>query len=148
MQDRHGPQRTGRFQVEIDDVPIEGWREVDLPSQTTEVGEYREGDDPDHEKKLWGQTRLGTLTMERGVQPGDTRIWDWSQNVAQGRVDEGRKELAIILLDEEGQPQIRWEFTNAWIQHYEPPKLDASADGEIPMERIVVAFDRMTREEL
>ena len=63
-----------------------------------------------------------------------------------GNLDEGRKELAVVLMDEEGADQIRWEFENAWVKDYEPPVLDASADGDVATESITVAFDMMTRE--
>ena len=148
MTDRHGPQRTGRFEVEIDDVPVPGWRTVTLPGSQTEEGEYREGDDPDYEKKLWGQTTYDDIEMERGVQPDDTDIYEWRMDVIQGRLDEGRRELAIILQDEEGDGQVRWEFENAWPKAYDPPDLDASADGEVAMESVTVAFDTMKREEM
>ena len=148
MPDRHGPVRTGRFRVEIDEVEVPGWRSVTIPSSSTEQGEYREGNEPDYEKKLWGQTTFDDLEMERGVQPGDTAIFDWRQDVIEGRVDNGRKEIAVTLMDEEGQAQIRWEFTNAWIKDYDPPDLDASADGDVATESITVAFDKMVRAEV
>ena len=140
--------RTGRFKVEIDEVEVPGWRTVTIPGSSTEEGQYREGDEPDYEKKLWGQTTFDDLEMERGVQPGDTRIYDWRQDIIEGRVDEGRKELAVVLLDEEGEDQIRWEFVNAWVKDYDPPELDASADGDVATESISVAFDKMKREEV
>lgn len=144
MPDRHGPMRTGRFTVEIDDVEVEGWREVTIPGSATEEGQYRDGDDPDYEKKLWGQTTWDDLEMERGVQPGDSRIYDWREEVIQGRVDEGRKEVTITLLDEAGEPLIRWGFQNAWLKAYDPPTLDASGDSDVATENVTVSFDGMT----
>jgi phage tail-like protein len=145
MTDRHGPMKTGRFKVTIDDVEVPGWRTVTIPSRSTEQGEYREGNEPDYEKKTWGQTTFDDLEMERGVKPGDTTIHDWHQAVAEGRVDEGRKSVAVILQDEEGEPQTRWEFQEAWVKEYSPPDLDASADGDVATESITVAFDKMMR---
>jgi len=138
--------RTGRFKVEIDDVEVPGWRSVTIPSSSTEAGEYREGDEPDWEKKIWGQTTFDDLEMERGVQPDDSRIFDWREQVRMGNLDEGRKEVAVVLMDEEGRSQIRWEFQGAWIKEYHPPELDASADGDVATESVVVAFDKMVRE--
>ena len=147
MVDRHGPTHIARAEVEIDGELVEGWSEIELPSQTTEEGEYREGDDADYEKKIWGQTTFGTLTMERAIQSDDTKIWDWSQAVVQGNVGEARKEVEITFQDGEGEPLVRWGFTEAWIQHYDPPGLDSTADDDMATERIVVAFDKMIREE-
>ncbi len=147
MPDRHGPMRTGRFKVEINDVEVPGWRSVTIPSRTTEQGEYREGNAPEYEKKIWGQTTFEDLEMERGVQPGDSQLFDWHESVRQGQVEQGRKSIAVVLMDEEGEPQIRWEFTSAWIKEYNPPELDASADGDVATESITVAYDKMVREE-
>ncbi len=72
--------------------------------------EYREGHDPDHEKKTWGQPSFDDLEMERGVKPGDTKLHDWFEDIRAGSVDEGRKELAVKLLDEEGEMQLQWEI--------------------------------------
>lgn len=145
MPDRHGPMRTGRFKVEIDDVEVPGWRSVTIPSRTTEQGEYREGNAPEYEKKIWGQTTFEDLEMERGVQPDDTALFDWHESVRQGQVENGRKSVAVVLMDEEGESQIRWEFTEAWIKEYSPPELDASADGDVAIESITVAYDKMVR---
>ena len=148
MADRHGPQLAGRFKVEIDGVEVPGWQRVDLPSSHTERGEYREGDDPDWEQQLWGQTTFSPLSMVRGVQPGDTQVFDWRETIRMGDVDEGRKTVEVTLMDEEGEDQIRWKFENAWITDYDPPTLDAAADGEILTERIVLDFESESREEL
>lgn len=142
MTDRHGPVRTGRFKVEVDDVEIPGWRYVTIPSSSTEAGEYREGGEPDWEKKIWGQTTFDDLEMERGIKPGDSALYDWREAVRMGDVDDGRKDVRITLLDEEGSPQIRWEFQDAWIRDYEPPTLDAGAN-DVSTETATFAFDTM-----
>lgn len=151
--DRHGPMRTGRFKVEIDDVEISGWRSVTIPSSTGDGTAQVIHFDHVHEQDLWEQTEFDDLEndshirMERGVQPGDTRIFDWREEVRLGELDDGGHEVAIVPMDEEGEPQIRWEFQSAWIKDYDPPELDADADGDVATESITVAFDKMVREE-
>jgi len=49
-------------------------------------------------------------------------------------------------MDEEGETLIRWRFEGAWLKEYDPPDLDATADGAIATESITVAFDGMTTE--
>ena len=147
MADRHGPMRTGRFQVEFDGLEVAGWREVSIPASRTEMGEYDEGGDPDQRKKVWGETTFEDLEMERGVQPSDTRVYDWREDIRNGNLDDGLKEVSVILQDEEGQAQLRWEFHDAWIKYYDPPDLEAGADGEVAVERITLGFDSMDRVE-
>lgn len=138
--------RTGRFVVEIDGVQVDGFRTIDLPSRGTELVEYQEGDDTD--RTLWGQTSFDDLEMERGLAAAETQLIDWRRTVERGQTDEARKEIAVKIQDEEGQAQIRWEFTNAWPKNYYPPTLDATADGEVATESVTIVFDEMIREEL
>ncbi|PAU83306.1 cysteine protease [Halorubrum salipaludis] len=149
---RHDALRTGRFEVELDGEAVSGWQTVTIPSRSTEQDEYREGNDADYEKKVWGQTTFDDLEMERGLQREDVnRLYDWHEAVRAGKADEGRKEIAVKLLDGRGgnpEPLLEWRFEEAWIKEYSPPELDASADGDVATESITVAFDRMVREEI
>jgi phage tail-like protein len=150
MPDRHGPLRTSRFKLELDDVTVEGFQRVEIPSQTTQQVEYREGTDPDHHKKLWGRTQYEDLTMERGVKADDMVLYDWRKKVTEGNLEEARKNIAVILLDEMGESQIRWEFTKAWPKKYTPPTLEADAgggQGNVATETVVVTYDEMKRTE-
>jgi phage tail-like protein len=148
MADRHGPLRTGRFKVEIDGVQTSGFKHIDIPSQSTKQVEYREGKDADHHRKLWGQSEYEDLKMERGVKKGDTTLFDWRKKVTQGKMEEARKNIAIVLQDEVGEAQIRWEFTNGWPKRYDPPTLDTSSgggQGDVATESVVITYDEMKR---
>jgi phage tail-like protein len=140
---QHGPMRTGRFIVKIDDVEVPGWHSVAIPGRSTEQDEYRE----ENGETDWGQTSFDDLEMERGVKPNDTTLYDWAEAVRQGDVEEGRKEIAVVLLDENGETQAEWELQEAWITAYDPPELDAGADGDVATESITVAYDKMERKE-
>jgi len=146
MVDRHGPMKTGLFEVTIDEVEVPGWKTVTIPSISVEEGEYREGNDAKEEKKLWGQVSFDDLEMERGVKPGDTKLHDWFEEVRNGNADSARKEISVKMQDEEGEPKVQFRFTDAWITEHDPP--DLSADGDVATESITVAFDRMVREEV
>ena len=139
LTDRHGPMRTG-FTVEVDGREIEGFRSVTIPSSSTQTADS--GDDGE----------LGDLEMEREVgkvDPHLSMLWEWHMAAVEGRVDEARKEIAVTMLDEEGEPQIRWEFEAAWVGDYDPPDLDASADGDVATESVTISgFNRMVREEV
>lgn len=148
MADRHGPLRTGRFVVEVGGVEVSGFQVVDLPARSTKVQEYREGSDSDRQRKLTGQTEYEDLTMVRGARKDDASLYDWRKAIEQGKMEEGRKDLAVVLQDENGEEAIRWEFTNAWPKRYEPPTLDATAEGGgVATESVTVVFDEMQRPE-
>jgi len=142
----HGPMRTGHFIVELDGEELAGASSVTIPGISVEQDEYRETDTPNEE--LWGRTTFDDLEMERGVKPGDTKLHDWFEDVRNGAADAARKEIAVKLLDEQGVAQIEWQFQEAWVKDYDPPELDASADGDVATESITVAYDRMMRDEV
>lgn len=138
---------TGRFEVTIDEVEVPGWQSVTIPRGYVAEPESREGNDGTYEKKLWGQVRFDDLEMERGFKPGDTKLHDWFEDIRAGKADEGRKEIAVKILDEEGTVALQWEFSEAWIKEYSPPELDAGADGDMATESVTIAFDEMIRTE-
>ena len=136
MTDRHGPQRTGRFQVEIDGFQWTGFREVNLPASSTEESE---GTAP------WGETTLQDLQMERSVQGNDTLMYDWREAVRDDDSSEGLHDVTVILQDEEGAEVTRWEFEDAWPKYYRPPQLDASEDDGVATERVTLAYSSVER---
>lgn len=143
MPDEHGPMRTGRFTVSIADTEIAGFTHVTIPSSTTS-----DGSDSEYETKTWGQTTYDDLVLERAIIPGDSQLRDWRDEVVMGKAETAPKPVAVTLEDEDGNPQITWEFSEAWIKGYEPPELVASDDGgKVATETVTVAFEDLTRVE-
>jgi hypothetical protein len=78
--DRHGPMKTGLFEVHPGDEAPDGekvsegtdviYGKYAGTSSAAEQDEYREGNDAKHEKKTKGQVSFDDLEMERGVKPG------------------------------------------------------------------------------
>jgi phage tail-like protein len=139
---QHGPMRTGRFKIELDGEELVGPARVNLPARSTEQDSYKEDGDDETE---WGRTSFDDLSMSRGVKPGDTRLHDWHEAVEEGNVDQGRKEIAVKLLDEEGNPMIQWELQEAWPKNYDPPELDAGGDSAVAQEEITIAYEKYKR---
>ena len=144
MPDRHGPYRNMRFLLEIDSVAKAGFSSCSIPENSTEAIEYREGNDPPTQRKLWSLNSYGTLSLESGVTDDSTTLFEWRKMVQQGKVDEARSKIAVIVLDEEGNPGPRWEFTNAWPTNYTAPDLDASG-SEVAIETLEIAHEGMER---
>ena len=144
----NAPVRTNRFEVELE-LPggaVFGWRRIDLPGQETRTTTYREGSDPEYEFPLTGnETEGADLVMERGAKQGEKMLWDWYEQARQGKLDEARKSIAVIVFDSTGNNSLlRFEFTKAWPEEYSPPTLDAQA-GNIGTESLTIAYDRMRR---
>lgn len=144
MPDRHGPYRGNRFIVEIGDIAIADFSRVHLPAAGAAVVDYRTGNDKNwNTRKLRGATEYETLVLERGVTES-TELYDWFKQTENGAVDEVRKNIAVILNDEENQEAVRWEFTDAWPIRYEPPLLDANTN-EVAVETLEIAHEGMER---
>jgi phage tail-like protein len=144
MPDRHGPYRNSRFLLEIDGIVQAGFSQCTIPETSTEPIEYREGNEAPTVRKLGSLVSYGNLTLQWGTTPDSTELFEWRQLVEQGNLDEARRNIAVIVLDEEGEAGARWEFRNAWPQQYDAPDLDASGN-EVAIESMEIAHEGMER---
>jgi len=143
---RFDPYKTSRFLVYFGDstTPVVGVAKVGALKRSCPAIEYEEGGNAIIIKGL-GRMKYEAITMERGLTY-DTDFSDWA-NAAQV-LDKGapnqslknlRKEVTIILLNEEGQAVFRYFVHRCWVSEYQAlPELDASSD--------VVAIERITLE--
>ena len=92
--------------------------------RSSDVIEYKSGGDPIIRKGL-GRTKYDAITLERGVTH-DTDFEDWA-NYAQV-LDQGspstslknlRKDIRIDLLNEAGQPVLRWFVHRCWVSEFQ-----------------------------
>lgn len=144
----HGPLPSTEFKVELDGVDVPGFLEVKLPTQETDEYDYREGDDAKHSRKLFGDTHYSPLVLARGADEDNERLEEWLQAVEDGDADEARKDIAVVIQKQDGESVLRYEFSQAWIQQYEPPTLNAQAGGgaeAIAVETFTVEFEEMER---
>lgn len=144
MPDRHGPLRVARFLLEIDGVAKAGFSRCRLPNSSTAVVEYREGNDPPTPRKLAGLNEYGSLELRYGVTTDAIELAEWRRLVEDGKVDEARRSIAVVLLDEEGSPAARWELRNAWPTRYAAPTLDAGRSA-VAIETLDVACEGLRR---
>jgi phage tail-like protein len=145
MPDRHGPLRVARFLLEIDGVATAGFSHCRLPSASTAVVEYREGNEAPTPRKLAGLNGYGPLVLRTGITDDSVELAEWRRLVETGRVDEARRAIAVVLLDAEGATAARWEFRNAWPARYGGPRLDAnrSAVAIETLEIVSEGFERV-----
>jgi phage tail-like protein len=124
MADRIDPYRNFRFRLEIEGIVQAGFTEVSGIEVDTDVVQYREGSDPIHKKQLPGLVKYTDLTLKKGLTNA-TELWDWFKTVVNGQTE--RKSGAVILLDEEGNDAVRWNFVEGWPSKWTGP--DMKADG-------------------
>ena len=140
---RKDPYRNFRFLVEIDGIVQAGFSEATIPDSTQDVIEYREGNEPPILRKLPGLVKYGNITLKWGITDS-MELYNWRKLVEQGKMKEARRNMAIILMDEEGNIAARWEFSEAWPSKYDAPDLNAKGN-DIAIETLEIVYEEMRR---
>lgn len=100
-----------RFEVSWGGTPIE-FMEVTGLSFEVQVLEYRHGKSPDFSTtKMAGLRKYGNVSMKRGVFKGRKEYFEWYKTFKMHKPE--RRDVSITLLDEEGNPVVRWNLRAA-----------------------------------
>ncbi|MFY9749130.1 MAG: phage tail protein [Methanoregula sp.] len=144
MSGRVDPFHNARFLVEIDGITRAGFHEVQFGSAVTEVIEYREGNDPPVMRQLNGLTQFRPIRLIWGMT-GATELYGWYKACSTSGPAGLRKNMAIILLDDNGNPEARWNVVNAWPCRYIPPDLTAR-ECRVAIEMLEIVHEGFTRD--
>ena len=137
--DRKDPFAQFNFIVEIEGDQTAGFTEVSGINAESDIIEYREGNEPPRVRKIPALFKFGNITLKRGYTL-DRKLWDWRKTTLDGQTE--RRSGAIILLDENREPKLRWEFFEAWVSKYEGPALNATAN-EAAVESIELVAEKV-----
>jgi phage tail-like protein len=140
---RIDPYKNHRFTVEIDGITQAGFREVTILESSQDPIEYREGNESPTVRKLPGLVKYGNVTLKWGITDS-MDLYNWRKQVEDGKTKDARKNIAIVLMDEEGQAASRWELSQAWPTKYVTPHLNATAN-EIAIETVEIACEGIKR---
>lgn len=133
---RYAPYSTYRFLVYFgtSTSPVAAVSKVGAIKHSTDVIEVKEGGNPIILKGL-GRTKYEPITLERGItQDPDFATWaSYAQILDHGApvtsLAKLRREVAIVLLNEQAQPVIRYLVHRCWVSEYQAlPDLDAGAN--------------------
>jgi phage tail-like protein len=150
---RYDPYKTFRFLIYLgtSTAPVAGMSKVTSLKRSSEMVEYKEAGNMIIRKGL-GRTKYEAITLERGLTH-DSDFEDWA-NAAQV-LDTGaakqslknlRKDIAIVLLNEQGQPVYRYNVYQCWVTEYQAlPDLDAGANA-IAIEHIKLEHEGWERD--
>ena len=143
MADRTDPYRNFRFRVELDGIESAAFSEATIPDSSTDPVDYREGTDPTHQKKLSGLTKYGNVTLKKGITD-NLELYDWRKSIENSGAVNNRKNISLILVDEEGNDKSRWDIVESWPTKYDPS--DFSAKGnEVLIETLEIVHEGITR---
>lgn len=129
-----------QFALEIDSVTVGWFKSVDGLSSTTEVIEHKVVDTKGKEAtvKVPGRYSNGDVTLSKAMQPGDTYLWDWRQEVIDGKWKDARRNGSIVLYDAEGTELKRWNFFNAWPSEWKGSGLDSTSSDVVTEDLTIV----------
>lgn len=143
MANRTDPYRNFRFRLELDGIETGAFSEATIPDSTTDPVDYREGNDATHQRKLSGLTKYGNVTLKKGIID-NMELYDWRKSIEDSGAAANRKNISLILVDEEGNDKSRWDIVEAWPTKYDPS--DFSAKGnEVLIETLEIVHEGITR---
>ena len=139
---RKDPFHGFRFRVEFDHVQHGGFSKVKGLVRETKYETRREGGLNDYEHKLATSTSYGHLTLERGL--ADEYLWEWHQDIIEDRVQNKRKTLTIVLIDDAGEEAWRWLVESAFPVKWTGTDFDG-ANSQVLIESVELAHHGIRR---
>src|SRR5437867_4742582 len=137
---RTDPFRGYNFKVEIEKMPVAGFRECSGLTFNTDPVDYREGSDQQlHVRKLMGLRKFSNISLKRGFAD-NKKLWEWYSNVLNGRDD--RRSGSIVLRDEQQKDVLRWEFQGGWICKWEGATMNATSN-DVAIESIEICVEQV-----
>jgi phage tail-like protein len=99
---------------------------------------------------LPGRTKYTDLVLKRGMIPKSSALFSWCQKTITGNYTKKiePKDVAVKLLNAEGDALIVWNFKNAYPKKLAVSSLNAKASGEsaIMIETITLAYSEFERQ--
>lgn len=136
---RMDPYTGFRFVLEIDGIAQGSFSQVSGFGSRVEAVEYREGGDAPTVRKLPGRVTYPDVTLRWGVT--DSReLYDWHMTAVAGRIE--RKNGSIVLLGDDGQEKVRWNFFQAWASVWDGPDLDATGNA-VAVNTLTISCERL-----
>jgi phage tail-like protein len=126
-----------RFYVEIGAEKQGVFTEVSGLQAEMDVMTYEEGGNNDFVHRLPGRTKMGNLTLKRGMTNSNA-FFKWFAQIARGHIK--RTNLSVVLYDVSGKELLRWTFVNAYPVKWTGPQFTADGSGTA-IETLELAHD-------
>ncbi len=124
--ERKDPYLSYHFLLEIDGVVNGGFSEVSGLQVEVETEDYLEGGINEFVHKLSKGVKHSNIILKRGITDSDI-LWKWHQDIVNGKIK--RKTIRIIILDNEGQEKLHWEFKEAYPVKWMGPEFKADSSN-------------------
>lgn len=136
---------TFAFHVEMEGIDIATFKEASGFESTTEIIEYKESTQEGRLmiKKVPGSRSWSDITLRRAIS-SSLDLWEWRQQVLDGKIEEARRDGSVVLYDSTGEEVVRYNFFRGWVSQWKGPDLDAD-QNEIAVEEITIAHEGLER---
>jgi len=136
---RTDPLANAKFSVEIDMIQEATFTEASGLEAELDIFEYQEGGNNLFTHKLPGRVKYPNVTLKRGVTTSND-LWMWFEMGTFGKIN--RRNISIVLYDQDGSEVRRWNLINAYPIKWTGPSFDASAKA-VSIETVVFAHEGM-----
>ena len=114
------------FHFYVDGVGQAVFTEVTGLSVEVMVQDYEEGGRNDHVHRLPGRVKVSDITLKNGIMTSN-ELWDWYKKILQGQFE--RRNVSIVVVDQEGTERARWNFIEALPVKWTGPELKSGQSG-------------------
>ncbi len=114
-----------RFYVKIDGLTQAVFTEMSGLQVETTILEYEEGGNNGFVHRLPGRTKVGNITLKRGIV-GSNDFFKWYSEILQGSFKP--RHVDVLVFDTQGNELAKWSFANAFPVKWVGPQL--AADGK------------------
>lgn len=135
------PMSVFHFQVQFGGENVT-FAEASGLTMENQVIEYRAGENKVYSTiKMPGIPKFANISLKRGIMSGDNALYIWFSTTALNQIV--RRDLTISMLNEDHEPVVTWNVTNAWPVKVEGPGLKASGN-EVALETVELAHEGIT----
>ena len=135
------PYAAYNFQIEIGNEVVGYFTECSGLGARVEAVQWREGGSGRWVHQLPGRLEYADVTLRYGLT-ASRDLWDWFTQLMQGEAE--RKNVSIILLDNQSQAVERWNLFQAWPKQWQGTPLDALGQ-EVAVESVTLVFEYLER---
>ncbi|MGH9226470.1 MAG: phage tail protein [Acidimicrobiales bacterium] len=133
------------FGLDIDGLSMGYFTECGGLGSENDVIPHEVVDNSGHEvvQKIPGRLKWDDISLKRGIT-ADMHIWDWRQQVEEGKMKDARRNGSVIMYDRNYEEVARWNFINGWPSKVTGPTLDAKST-DIGVEEITIVHEGIDR---
>jgi phage tail-like protein len=119
------------FRIRFSGRPVAGFSRVSALQRTSTVLSFRDGSDPQHERKAPGPTSFAPVTFEAGVTcDAEFDRWAGLLQVPTSPPPGPHRDLTLELYDEDGTLASAWQLHRCWVSEFQAqPTLDADGNA-------------------